>query len=363
MEDMPRQHPLHLNKQISRHGKVVWSVRIGKGKRTRLRAAYGSDEFWDEYRAALKGKPIQAKAAAPAHGTLAWLYDRYRETGAWTQDISAATRKQRENIFLHVMKTGGHQPFAKLTQADLLAGRERRSSTPAQARNFLDAMRGLFRWALEAKFVTIDPTAGVSNPPRKTGDGFIAWTEEDVEKYQARWPLGTRQRVWLDVLLYSGLRRGDVVRYGRQHVRNGIGRIKTEKSGFTVTAVVPVLPILAATLKAGPCGEMTFLCGERGKPMTKESFGNMFRDACILAKVPGSAHGVRKIAATTCANNGATVAQLKALFGWTDDATAAIYTKNADTERLGREAGHMLGNVERTKPPSPSDPDALTQKN
>jgi len=34
--------------------------------------------------------------------------------------------------------------------------------------------------------------------------------------------------VWLDVLLYSGLRRGDAVRYGRQHVRNGVGRIPTE---------------------------------------------------------------------------------------------------------------------------------------
>src|SRR5262249_5160341 len=98
-----------------------------------------------------------------------------------------------------------------------------------------------------------DPTAGVENPPRRKGDGFIPWTEEHVAMYQRRWPIGTRQRVWLDVLLYSGLRRGDAVRYGRQHVHNGVGRIKTEKSGFTVTAVVPVLPILAETLDAGPC--------------------------------------------------------------------------------------------------------------
>jgi len=158
----------------------------------------------------------------------------------------------------------------------IIAGRERRSNTPDQARHFLDTMRGLFRWAFKAKLVRSDPTAGVENPPRKKGDGFIPWTEEHVAMYQRRWPIGTHQRVWLDVLLYSGLRRGDAVRYGRQHVHNGIGRIKTEKSGFTVTAVVPMLPILAETLVAGPCGDLTFIVGERGRPFTKEGFGNAY---------------------------------------------------------------------------------------
>jgi hypothetical protein len=87
--------------------------------------------------------------------------------------------------------------------------------------------------------------------------------------------------------------------------------------------------------------------------MTKESFGNSFRDACKAAGVPGSAHGVRKIAATTAANNGATTAQLRALFGWTSDRMPALYTRTADRERLGREAGRMLENAERTSMPSP----------
>ena len=160
-----------------------------------------------------------------------------------------------------------------------------------------------------------DPTLGVENPPRKTGDGFIPWTEDDVAAYELRWPIGTRQRVWLDVLLYTGLRRGDAVRFGRQHVKDGVGTIKTEKSGFTIAVTLPILPVLAQTLAAGPCGDLTFIAGENGKPLTKESFGNLFREACRAAGVPGSAHGVRKIAATRAANNGATVAQLEALFG------------------------------------------------
>ncbi|WP_420354694.1 hypothetical protein [Bartonella choladocola] len=53
--------------------------------------------------------------------------------------------------------------------------------------------------------------------------------------------------------------------------------------------------------------------------MTEETFGNYFRAACNSAGVLKLAHGVRKISATRAANAGATVAELKALFGWTDD--------------------------------------------
>lgn len=348
---MPRPRPPHLQFETTRHGRRVWYVRIGKGPRIRIRADFGTPEFDAEYHAAITGTPRPAKGTPSPH-SLAWLIARYRETTVWLA-LSMATRRQRENIFKNVLSTAGDQPFGKITKATIIAGRERRASTPDQARHFLDAMRGLFRWAVDAQHVKVDPTEGVLNPKRKTGEGFIPWTEEHVALYHKRWPLGTRQRVWLDVLLYSGLRRGDAVRYGRQHVRNGVGRIPTEKSGLKVTAVVPVLPILAKTLEAGPTGEMTFICGANGNPLTKESFGNLFRDACNEAGVPGSAHGVRKIAATTAANNGATVAQLKALFGWTSDSMAALYTKSADRDRLARDAGHMLGNAERTSIPAP----------
>ena len=136
-------------------------------------------------------------------------------------------------------------------------------------------------------------------------------------------------------------------------MRDGVGQIKTEKSCFTVTVTLPILPVLSETLAAGPCGDLTFIAGERAQPLTKESFGNLFRDACRSARVPGSAHGVRKIAATRAANAGATVAQLEAIFGWTGGTMASLYTRAADRERLAREAMHMLANEKRTSIPSP----------
>lgn len=342
MDAMPRPRPPHLHREVTRHGKTVWYVRVGKAGRVRMRAEQGAPEFDSEYQAAITGSPRPQKGT-PVVGTLAWLIERYRETGAWTTKLSAATRRQRENIFLHVLASAGQQPFTGITQQTIAAGRERRAHTPAQARNFLDAMRGLFKWAASAGHVKIDPTVNVKNPPRRRGQGFRPWTEEDMAAYEQRWPIGTRQRVWLDVLAYTGLRRGDVVRIGKQHVRDGVATLKTEKGGFTVTVTLPILPALADTLAAGPCGDLTFVAGAKGRPLTKESFGNQFKKACKAAGVPGSAHGVRKIAATRAANNGATEAELEAIFGWHGGAMASLYTRSADRRRLAFEAMNKLG--------------------
>jgi integrase len=332
---MPRPRPPHLHREMTR--RAVWYVRIGKGPRIRVQAVYGTADFEAEYQAAVFGAPRPQKG--PAAGTLAWLVARYRETAAWTM-LSPATRRQRENILRHVLETAGHQPYARITKAGIAAGRDRRAKTPAQARHFIRTLRGLFRWAVGAQLVKIDPTVGVELL-REKGKGFVAWSEADVAAYEQRWPIGTRERVWLDVLLYTGLRRGDAVRLGRQHVRDGIAQITTEKTGTVV--VLPILPILAATLEAGPCGDLAFICGEKGRPLTKEAFGNLFRKACRAAGVPGSAHGVRKIAATRAAESGATVAQLEAIFGWSGGRMASLYTQSANRRRLSVEAMHKLG--------------------
>ena len=339
---MPRPRPPYLNRVITRHGRAVWVVRIGKGnqrRRVRLRAEFGTPEFEAEYRAALNSQEI-VNASVTA-GTLGWLIDRYRETIAWTK-LSLATRRQRENIFKQVLKTAAKEALTRVTKASIIAGRDRRGATPSQARHFLDLMRGLFHWALDANHVKVDPTNGIADPVRAKTGGFPIWTEEHVEFYARRWPSGTRQRVWLDVLLYTGLRRGDAVRLGRQHVKDGVATIVTEKSAGTIEVSIPILPMLEATLKAGPCGDLAFIAGESGRPLSKESFGNEFRKACRAAGVPGSAHGLRKVAATRAANNGATVAELEAIFGWTGGRMASLYTRTADRRRLARGAMHKL---------------------
>ncbi|WP_375621397.1 tyrosine-type recombinase/integrase, partial [Bartonella sp. AA97HXZ] len=109
-------------------------------------------------------------------------------------------------------------------------------------------------------------------------------------------------------------------------------------SKFQTDVFLPILPELAKTLEAGPIGVETFICSKTNQKLSKESFGNAFRDACNAAGIKKSAHGLRKLAATRAANSGATVSQLKAIFGWTEDQMASLYTKSADRKRLALEA-------------------------
>ncbi len=145
--------------------------------------------------------------------------------------MSPATRKQRENIFRAVTKTAGAALLRDITEEAIREGRERRVATPHAANNFLKAMRGFFAWAIvEGKLITLDPTKGVkllSEP--NVADGFHTWSQEGLDRYEARWPVGTRERLAFDLLLYTGLRRGDAVRVGLQHVRDGVTSIRTEK--------------------------------------------------------------------------------------------------------------------------------------
>jgi integrase len=301
----------------------------------RLRGEYGSPEFQAAYNAAIDGKP-ESDAAAFKAQSLGWFIERYRESSAW-MNLSQATRRRRERILLAITKTSGKTAVARIDRDAVERGIERRNKHGA--RHFLQTMRGLFQWGYRAKLTNSDPTKDlkVILPPT---DGHHVWTEDECAAFEVHWLRGTRERVAFDVLLYTGLRRGDAVRLGRPHVRNGVATIRTEKTGQVVS--IPILPPLQASLDAGPIGELTFIAGERGRPMKKESFGTWFRNACSAAGVPGSAHGLRKAGATRAANNGATEAQLEAIFGWRGGGMASLYTRQANRAKLAQDAAIML---------------------
>jgi integrase len=340
---MPRPRPPHLLREETRHGAVVWYVRKGHGPRVRLKAEYGTEAFWGEYRAALEGAPKPSRAAKA--NTLAWALDRYRNSSAWA-GLSNATRRQRENIYRAVIKTAGSVPLKDITADTIRAGRERRAATPHAANNFLKAMRGFFAWAVEEELATVNPTKGVKLlVGANDADGFHVWTQEELERFEARWPVGTRERLSFDLLLYTGLRRGDAVRVGRQHERDGVLTLRTDKHrqgklGELVS--IPILPPLAASIAATKTGDLTYLVTEAGQPWVKESFGNWFGEACRKAGCPGSAHGLRKAGATRAAEHGATERQLMAIFGWSTGKMAQHYTRSADRKRLAHDAAQLL---------------------
>ena len=335
---MPRSRPPYLHRETSRHGKGVWYVRIDKGKRIRLRAEFGTPAFTAAYNAAVIGKLAEPAVPFATTKSVGWAIQRYRESAAWVK-LSRATRRQRESILRSIAESAGRQPITRVDKTAVENGTTRRLDRPHAARHFLQTMRGLFQWAVKAKHVHNDPTAGLKTIRPRT-DGHPPWPQAWCDRFEAKWPLGTRERVTYDVMRYTGLRLGDAARLGLPHVKNGVAVIRTEKNGEIVT--IPILPPLKASLDAGPIGELTYIAGARGKPLTEESCGNWFRQACRAASVPGSAHGLRKTAATIAADNGATEAELEALFGWRGGDMASLYTRSANRARLAHGAASKL---------------------
>ncbi|HEU4986845.1 MAG TPA: tyrosine-type recombinase/integrase [Rhizobiaceae bacterium] len=338
---MPRQRKPYVQREVTRHGKIVWYFRKGDGPRIRLAGEYESPEFLAAYDAALAGNAPAARAALPQHkhGTLAWLIRQYRQSAVF-RDLADNTRKNRDAILKQVEATGGDLIAGEVTAEDIASGLKRREGKPGSQRNFLRAMRHLFQWAVP-DHVAADPTAGLRVKMPKT-TGHKPWTVEMIETYHAKHPLGTKARLAMDLMLYTGLRRSDAVKLGPQHIRDGILSISLTKSQETVEVTLPVLPPLAESIAAAKVGNLAFLVTEYGRPFTAAGFGNWFADQCKTAGVDGRAHGLRKAAAIFAAENGATTNDLKAIFGWQGLQEAETYTKAADRKRAALAKAHLM---------------------
>ena len=341
METMPKPKLPYLQRERTRHGRMVWYVRIGQGPRIRLNSDYGTPEFLSQYRGALDGELPNQTVPTASKGRLSWLINRYKESSAWLS-FAPATRRQRELIFLTVIKNSKDAAFSKITTKDVRDARERRRATPFAANNFLKAIRKLFDWAKDAEYVSKNLADDVDFLPTKT-EGHTPWTMSDVRKYEAYWHLGTREKVWLHVLLFTGFRLGDACKVGKQHTSDGWISMRVEKTGEVIE--IPIFPALQETLETGPTSDLAWISNDYGRPFVKESFGNAFRKAARRAGIHGkSAHGLRKTLATHGAECGLTEEELQAFFGWKSARMSSVYTKSARRKILAKNAGAKMSN-------------------
>jgi integrase len=213
--------------------------------------------------------------------------------------------------------------------------------SPAAARNWLKSLRGLLQFAVANGFREDDPSSGIKLLRHKS-DGFHTWSEGEIEQFEAKHPIGSKPRVALGLLLYTAQRRGDVVRMGRQHIRNGALHVRQNKTGTTLE--IPLRPDLSAILDASASGHLTLATTEHGKPFSAAGFGNWFREQCDKAELPKqcSAHGLRKAACRRLAEAGCTVKQIAAISGHRSLSEVQRYTDAADQAQLARDAMRTL---------------------
>lgn len=353
----------HVYEDTDRHGNVRIYFWRGKGHRkVRIRENPGTKPFRDAYDAAaaldtvIKPKtPEQAAGLAPhatltlpKPGTYRWLCARYMAECADYLQCDPLTRKTRrqilESTFDEPTSPGASDTFAdvpldQISLQALYVLRDRKLDLPGAGNNRVKALRQVYKWAVapNVQIVKVNLARDVQLFRPKTTEGFHTWTIEEVRAFARRHPLGTKAHLALGLLLFTGVRRSDVVLLGRQMIREGWLHFTERKNGKRKPKArqLPVLPALQHIIDHSPAGNMTFLVTEYDRPFTGNGFGNKMRDWCDEAGLPQcSAHGLRKAGATIAADNGATEHQLMAIFGWESPKQAALYTRKANRRKL-----------------------------
>jgi len=319
----------------------------------------GTPEFQAAYDAAhaindMGGPMTQPADARPRPGTWRWLCTEYFNSSDFT-DLDPSTQRVRRLVLESICREpwikGSSRLFADapikaMTAQALMVLRDRKAGLPEAARSRLKAISRVFDWAIEARIPGVErnPAHDVRYPKVKAG-GYHSWTLGEVAQYEARHPVGTKARLALALLLFTGQRRSDVVLFGHQHVQHSQLTFTQQKNKGRrpVTLTLPVLPILQQVIDASPTGPSTFLVTEFGKPFARAGFGNKFRQWCDEAGLPHcTAHGLRKAGAVIAAENRATAHQLKAIFGWTTLKQPELYTRAAEQKRLAADAMPLL---------------------
>ena len=102
----------------------------------------------------------------------------------------------------------------------------------------------------------------------------------------------------------------------------------------------PILPPLLEAIRRTPIWLQTFLVTSFGKPYMHAGLGEW----CNEAGLPEcSSHGLKKAAATICANMGATDRRLMALFDWQSEKQANVHTLKANKTKLAADCARLLG--------------------
>jgi integrase len=348
-----------------RHGNLRRYVRKKGQPKIRIRGEPGTETFAAAYQAALGGNEIlpsggkSKKPIAPIENTFLWLCQKYYHSPLF-KELMPRSQRVRQLILDKFCVENGQKPFRLMQPHHVEEFRDDLAEKPGAATNLIKALRHVFKYAKKRQLINTNPAREVEYL-RKGGSGFHTWTLEEVRQFEQRWPIGTQARAAMALLLFTGQRRSDVVKLGRQHERHGVlqyrqTKAENQRKKHEVPLMsTPILPELRQALDACPSKGMTFLETHHGKPYTANGFGNAFRRWCDKAELfHCSAHGLRKAGACIAAENGATEAQLMAIFGWESLSQASLYIKAARRKVLTQSAQHLIVPKESVPLPKPT---------
>lgn len=334
----PRHLPKYVSEFADRHGKMRVRFRRKGQEDHYFRAVPWTQEFMLEYQACLNRE--EAPAIAPgisrvSAGTINALIVSYYGAPIF-KGKGESTKKNYRRIIEKFRAKHRDKPVSMIRTRHVHKIIGDLSETPAAANSILSRLRTIFKHAIKIGLIDINPTNDVDRYESK-GDGHHTWTEEDIEAFERRHPVGSKAWFAAALMLYTGQRRCDAIEMGWNRVSGGligVRQIKTRKIVY-----IPLHPELEMAISSMPRSRESFLVTEFGKPFTSNGFGNWFRDRCREAGLEHcAAHGLRKAAARRLAEAGCTNAEIKAITGHTTDQEVARYTAAVDRKRLARQA-------------------------
>jgi len=295
---------------------------------------FGTPEFEAAYQKALHADAPELGAERTLPGTLNEAVVSYYRSLAF-RELAPSSQSMRRSYLERFREKYGNSRLATMPQSFIVKMLD--TMEPFSARNWFKCVRAVMQHAVSVGLCKTDPTQGVKLPKVKS-DGIHAWSEIEITQYEAHHAVGTKARLALALALYTGQRRGDLVRMGRQHIRNGAIEVRQEK---TRTALeIPLHAELVKAIEASAAGHLTFLTTKTGKPYAPNDLSDQFRAWCDEAGLPAncSIHGLRKAAARRLAEAGCSAHEIAAITGHRTLKEIERYTKSAEQARLARQA-------------------------
>jgi integrase len=348
--------PKHCSWNTDRHG--TQRVRFRKrGFSTYLTGIPWSEGFMRQYAAALEGvRAPNIGAERTIAGTVNALVSAYLDPNSSSpfKTLGKETQRTRRCTLEAFRRAHGNKPLYRIegSRRVMLLMREHvqrivneKASTPFAQHNLIKTLRAMFEWAVGEGRMPDNPALGVKRVNLKTA-GYKSWSEAEIAAFEATHAIGTKARLAFALILYTGQRRGDVVKMGAHHIHDGVLTIDQGKTkgGEEAHLEIPVHPKLREIIDTTPTlGVKTFLVTSFGKPFTPAGFGNWFRDRCNEAGCPDiSAHGGRKATARRLAEIGCSAHMIAAITGHASLREVQRYAAAADRKRLAREAMKKL---------------------
>ena len=330
----------YLYRDIDRQGAERWRLRVRGRKTVTIRGAYGSPEFAANYRAAMEGEPVEKAIVTGKHGTIAALAHSYLRSAAFA-DLAPSSQRNRRAFIDQLVISYGKLPITGLERRHVRMMMDANCEKPGKARAMLAALRALTTLALDDNTIAVDPTAGIKRP-KLSEEGIEAWTESEIAAYEAHHPIGTPARLAFALAIYTGQRASDLIRLGRQHIRDNAIELKQQKTGTTLA--VPLHPELKAIIDASPSTNLLFLTSERGPYASGNSLGQQIRRWAQQAGIHGrSIHGLRKACCRRLAEAGCTAHEVMSISGHKSLVEVERYTKSVSQKVLAEKA------IQRTK--------------